>query len=291
MTKYRVFPEDNSNPTQEGDEKADEKVNSMFEAPSVGPSIVAATTSTPISTISSRSFTLEMGLGASGTTQNALNTSSISPATKIPLKSTLFTKLKDGILKSNAINRNESKRDVSAYSNSSVPATNTSLNPSVIVNIPVSSPVLNPKIADIVDTEVEEPFWLFKDDLGPELRTINAPETGMNSAMVTSRISAPLSLFRDWLFPKNEKQEKKEVEMAETGKAALDPQASKVPFNNLEEEIKSFLPQIHVVRLLDRFVLFHREEEANLFKEIRKYQKKIPSATRTDAFETFGILK
>lgn len=288
MTKYRVFPEDNSNPNQEGDEKADDKV---IVAPSVGPSIVAATISTPISTIPAQSSILEMGLGA---TQNALNTSSIHPATKTPLKSTIFTKFKGGILKSNAMNRNESKRDVSAYSNSSVPATNISLNPSVIVNIPVSSPVLNPKIADTVDTEAEEPFWLFKDDLGPELevfRTINAPETGMNSTMVTSRISAPLSLFHDWLFPKNEKQEKKEVEMSEMGKAALDPQASKVPFNNLEEEIKLFLPQIHVVRLLDRFVLFHREEEANLFKEIRKYQKKIPSATRTDAFETFGILK
>jgi hypothetical protein len=161
---------------------------------------------------------------------------------------------------------------------------------SVVVNIPGTSFDQPVKISNSVAMAKEEDFWFFKDELPGSIRTgpVDMKEfeggrdgaEGIQNPTVYQPAKTLFSVFFGGGTTKTTKSAKEE--------APIDPNAHKVPFNNLEEEIKLFLPKVHVVRLLDRFVLFRREEEASLFKEIRKYQKKSPLATRSDAFETFG---
>ena len=240
-------------------------------------------------------------------TSAAEKPSSQTPATPASLfKGLRFkkpsTKDKESSATSTTIDTNNSKPSqqtaLAPLANTMLPTTTNTIvtntidgGASVVVNI--DTPAV--KILNSNAVAKDEAFWYFKEEVGGGLGLgkVNMAKgfgLGGGGDVIADRqtnVTAPpaTSLFSA-LFGGMGGGGGARVK--EEDNTPIDPNAHKVPFNNLEEEIKLFLPKVHVVRLLDRFVLFNREEEAALFKEIRKYQKKSPSATRSDAFETFG---
>ena len=190
---------------------------------------------------------------------------------------------------------------------------------SIPANAAPSSTGQQTKIIASSKAAPSDSFWFFRDEVSPDLLTRSrkgkqdkttslntqpakndASYGGANTTGISrlgagaakyfgfqslwSKSTAPAATPKEQPAEQQKSPEKDPLEKQQTNK-------SEIPVNNLEDELKMFLPRANVVRFLEKFILFKTEEDANLCKEIKNFKKKNPGMSRSEAFESFGTKK